>query len=103
MKGASPRASSERADVWRQRAIFFAFVVTVALGLFATQRLGVVNDAAAGSAVRKPRIVISARPPFYWGLGPGGSYGPGPAWYRETHPALFCWYGPCWSGPPARR
>jgi hypothetical protein len=55
-----------------------------------------VDDAAARAEVRKPRIVIHARPPFYWGLGPGGSYGPGPARYRETHPWLFCWYGPCW-------
>jgi hypothetical protein len=61
-----------------------------------------VDDAAARAKVQKPRIVISARPPFYWGLGPGGSYGPGPAWYRETHPALFCWYGPCWWARPGR-
>jgi hypothetical protein len=30
-----------------------------------------VDDAAARAKVQKPRIVISARPPFYWGLGPG--------------------------------
>ena len=59
-----------------------------------------VHDAAARDGVRRPRIVIVARPLFYYGLGPGGSYGPGPAWYRETHPALFCWYAPCWWGRP---
>jgi len=59
------------------------------------------DDAAAREGVRRPRIVITARPPpFYWGLGPGGYWGPGPSWYRENHPALFCWYGPCWWGRP---
>jgi hypothetical protein len=57
-----------------------------------------VDHAAAREGVRRPRIVVTARPPFYWGLGPGGYWGPGPSWYRETHPALFCWYGPCWWG-----
>jgi hypothetical protein len=75
--------------------------VTIYLTALMTAAL-LINDAAAGSAVRKPRVVIFARPPFYWGLGPGGSYGPGPAWYRETHPALFCWYAPCWWGRPGR-
>jgi hypothetical protein len=76
-------------------------VVTIYLTALMTAAF-LINDAAAGSAVRKPRVVISARPPFYWGLGPGGSYGPGPAWYRETHPALFCWYATCWWGRPGR-
>ena len=57
-----------------------------------------VDHAAARDGVRRPRIVITAKPPFYYGLGPDGSWGRGPAWYRETHPALFCWYGPCWWG-----
>jgi hypothetical protein len=59
-----------------------------------------VDHAAARKRVHRPRIVITAKPPFYYGLGPGGYWGPGPAWYRETHPALFCWYGPCWWGRP---
>ena len=59
------------------------------------------DDAAARQGARRPRIVITARPPFYYGLGPGGFYGPGPARYRETHPWLFCWYAPCWWGRPA--
>lgn len=58
-----------------------------------------VDDVAAREGARRPRIVITARP-FYYGLGPGGYWGPGPAWYRETHPALFCWYAPCGWGRP---
>ena len=34
---------------------------------------------------------------FRYGVGPDGSYGYGPSWYREQYrPDWFGWYGPSW-------